>query len=106
MSIVQFRLALALRTLYQVNIKNTDPSTFAADAPYFPLLPPSVKAKANIDTTFFRQLRAILFRVAIPSIKSKEAFIVALHSTFLVLRTVLSIAVARLDGIIVRDLVR
>ncbi|KAK0211442.1 ABC transporter transmembrane region 2-domain-containing protein [Armillaria fumosa] len=88
----------------RVNVKPTPQSKFASDAPYFPLLPPSTKP--NIDLAFFRQLRAILFRIAIPSFRSKEAFIVALHSFFLVSRTVLSIAVARLDGIIVRDLVR
>ncbi|PBK71003.1 hypothetical protein ARMSODRAFT_884471 [Armillaria solidipes] len=88
----------------RVNVKPTPQSKFASDAPYFPLLPPSTKP--NIDLNFFRQLRAILFRIAIPSFRSKEAFIVALHSFFLVSRTVLSIVVARLDGIIVRDLVR
>lgn len=55
---------------------------------------------------FVRQLKAILFRVAFPSLRSKETLILTLHSFFLVLRTVLSIAVARLDGIIVRDLVK
>lgn len=55
---------------------------------------------------FVRQLKAILFRVAFPKFRSKETLILILHSVFLVLRTVLSIAVARLDGVIVRDLVR
>ena len=35
----------------------------------------------------------------------KEAFMLVLHTFFLVLRTVLSVMVARLDGRIVRDLV-
>jgi hypothetical protein len=61
--------------------------------------------KPSVDKVFFRQLRAIL-RIAFPSWNSKESFIVLLHSFFLVLRTVLSIYVAKLDGRIVRDLVR
>ena len=52
-----------------------------------------------------KQLRAILFRIAFPSWRSKESMIVVFHSFFLVLRTVLSVGVARLDGRIVRDLV-
>lgn len=41
----------------------------------------------------------------IPNSKSKEVFLLALHTAFLVLRTYLSVLVARLDGMIVRDLV-
>ncbi|KAK7028680.1 ABC transporter transmembrane region 2-domain-containing protein [Favolaschia claudopus] len=59
--------------------------------------------------------KAILFRIAFPAFWSKETLIVVSHSFFLILRTVLSIAVARLnqqthgcslDGRIVWDLVR
>ncbi|KJA26893.1 hypothetical protein HYPSUDRAFT_198675 [Hypholoma sublateritium FD-334 SS-4] len=90
----------------KVPIHPTPKSQFAADKTHFPLLPPQTVQKPNIDRAFIAQLRAILFRVAIPSWYSSEAGIVALHSSFLVLRTVLSILVARLDGRIVRDLVK
>ncbi|KAJ6488117.1 ABC transporter transmembrane region 2-domain-containing protein [Mycena vitilis] len=90
--------------LHKVPIHATSPEKFASDARHFP--PISVTAKPNIDAAFLRQLKAILFRIAFPSFRSKETLIVVSHSFFLVLRTVLSIAVARLDGRIVRDLVR
>ncbi|KAJ7721960.1 ABC transporter transmembrane region 2-domain-containing protein [Mycena maculata] len=82
----------------------TPPEKFASDVEHFPPIPAT--AKPNIDAVFLRQLKAILFRIAFPSWRSKETLIVVLHSFFLVMRTVLSIAVARLDGRIVRDLVR
>lgn len=46
-----------------------------------------------------------IFRILIPRAHSKEVFIFALHTSFLVLRTYLSVLVARLDGAIVGDLV-
>ncbi|KAJ9474132.1 Peroxisomal long-chain fatty acid import protein 2 [Pseudozyma hubeiensis] len=60
--------------------------------------------KVGVNKEFFRQLKAI-FRILIPRRNSKEVFIFLLHTSFLVLRTYLSMLVARLDGIIVRDLV-
>ncbi|KAF9465113.1 ABC transporter transmembrane region 2-domain-containing protein [Collybia nuda] len=89
----------------KVHIRETPHEKFRSDAPFFPPLPPASKTKPNVDTAFARQLRAILFRIAFPSFRSKETLIVVLHSFFLVLRTVLSVAVARLDGRIARDLV-
>lgn len=86
----------------QVSINSIAPSKFASDKKHFPLIPQS--HKPNLDKTFLRQLYAIL-RVTFPSWRCKEVFIVVLHSFFLVARTVLSVAVARLDGRIVRDLV-
>ncbi|EJD05544.1 uncharacterized protein FOMMEDRAFT_17828 [Fomitiporia mediterranea MF3/22] len=86
----------------KVHICETSPDTLKADARHFPPVPPT--HKPNVDRVFLRQLRAIL-RIAFPSLTSKETFIVLLHSFFLVLRTVLSVGVARLDGRIVRDLV-
>ncbi len=60
--------------------------------------------KVGVNKEFFRQLKAI-FRILIPRRNSKEVLIFLLHTSFLVLRTYLSTLVARLDGIIVRDLV-
>ncbi|GAK68093.1 ATP-binding cassette transporter [Moesziomyces antarcticus] len=60
--------------------------------------------KVGVNKEFFRQLKAI-FRILIPRRNSKEVFIFLLHTSFLVLRTYLSMLVARLDGVIVRDLV-
>ncbi|KAJ7076083.1 ABC transporter transmembrane region 2-domain-containing protein [Mycena belliarum] len=88
----------------KVPVHPTPAEKFAADAKHFP--PISATAKPNIDAAFLRQLKAILFRIAFPAFRSKETLIVFFHSFFLVLRTLLSIAVARLDGVIVRDLVR
>ncbi|TFY56558.1 hypothetical protein EVJ58_g7566 [Rhodofomes roseus] len=86
----------------QIPIRPTPPSVIADNARNFPPIPAS--HKPGIDKTFLRQLLAIL-RVALPTYRSKEAFILCAHTFFLVFRTVLSVAVARLDGRIVRDLV-
>ncbi|THH03553.1 hypothetical protein EW145_g6175 [Phellinidium pouzarii] len=86
----------------KVDVRPTSLEKIKDDARKFPPLPSS--HKPNIDRVFLRQLRAIL-RIAFPSLASKETFIVLLHSSFLVLRTILSVGVARLDGRIVRDLI-
>lgn len=82
----------------EVRIRGTPLHQFAQDAKHFPLLEGH---RPNVDRAFVRQLVAVL-RIAFPSWRSKEVGIVLLHSTFLVLRTLLSVAVARLDGKIVR----
>ncbi|PWN22936.1 putative peroxisomal half ABC transporter [Microstroma glucosiphilum] len=60
--------------------------------------------KVGVNAEFLRQLKA-LFRIMIPRNNAKEVFIFALHTSFLILRTYLSVLVARLDGRLVRDLV-
>ncbi|KAJ3813026.1 ABC transporter transmembrane region 2-domain-containing protein [Lentinula lateritia] len=93
--------------LAKVSIHDTAADILTSNAKHFPLRSSDYKkSKGLLDPKFVRALRALLFHIAIPSLKSKEAFILAVHSFFLVARTVLSVAVARLDGIIVRDLVR
>lgn len=62
------------------------------------------KAKVQVDRKFLKQLRIIL-AICIPTWKSKTVGIVTLHTFFLVLRTYLSLVIARLDGRLTKDLV-
>lgn len=51
----------------------------------------------QVDTVFYRRLRAIL-AIVVPSIRSKEALLLFMHSALLVFRTAISLYVAALDG--------
>ncbi|KAJ3050640.1 hypothetical protein HK097_008379 [Rhizophlyctis rosea] len=62
------------------------------------------KVKVAVDGRFLRQLMFI-GKICVPRWRSKTVGILALHTFFLVLRTYLSVIVARLDGRLVRDLV-
>ena len=97
----------------KVLIHPTKQSTFDAHRPAFrplasssPLRPlaGSPTAKVGINKEFFRQLRAILM-IIIPRKGSKEVALVIAHTSFLLLRTYLSLLVAQLDGKLVGDLV-
>ncbi|KAF9903315.1 hypothetical protein EC991_003961, partial [Linnemannia zychae] len=95
-------------------IKHTTPETFARNRKFFP--PSKVAAagssassakssvKVGVNKEFFRQIEAI-FKILIPKLHCKETLILVLHTTFLVLRTYLSVVVARLDGAIVKNLI-
>ncbi|KAK4054348.1 ATP-binding cassette long-chain fatty acid transporter pxa2 [Microbotryomycetes sp. JL221] len=61
--------------------------------------------RVEVDAIFIERLKRIL-RIVIPGARSKEASLLMIHSLFLVLRTVLSLYVASLDGQIVSALVR
>ncbi|KAF8937251.1 hypothetical protein BGZ58_003029 [Dissophora ornata] len=96
-------------------IKFTSEATIVRNRKYFP--PSKVAAagssassakssvKVGVNKEFFRQIESI-FKILIPRLHCKETFILILHTTFLVLRTYLSVIVARLDGAIVKDLIR
>ncbi|KAK7042991.1 ATP-binding cassette long-chain fatty acid transporter pxa1 [Paramarasmius palmivorus] len=73
------------------------------------------KKKHLFDPVFLRTLRLILFRIVFPlpnkpslfsTLTSPVTLTVSAYTSFLILRTYLSILVAKLDGMIVRDLVR
>ncbi|KIK99783.1 hypothetical protein PAXRUDRAFT_822399 [Paxillus rubicundulus Ve08.2h10] len=62
-------------------------------------------AHVAVDAVFYRRLGVIL-RIVIPSIRSKEALLLIMHSSLLIFRTAISLYVAALDGKIVASLVR
>ncbi|EGN95442.1 hypothetical protein SERLA73DRAFT_76546 [Serpula lacrymans var. lacrymans S7.3] len=61
--------------------------------------------RVAVDAVFYQRLATIL-RIVIPSIHSKEALLLLMHSSLLVFRTAISLYVAALDGKIVASLVR
>ncbi|CAI2164052.1 5786_t:CDS:10 [Funneliformis geosporum] len=87
----------------KVTIRPTPPETFKKHKKLF-ALPANGTQRVGVNKIFFGQLSAI-FKIILPKVRSKEVIILLLHSIFLVLRSWLSIVVARLDGRIVRDLV-
>ncbi|KAH8682463.1 ABC transporter transmembrane region 2-domain-containing protein [Xylariales sp. PMI_506] len=65
---------------------------------------PSAQAKPGLNLAFLHQFLSLM-SIMIPRWSSKEAGLLVSHGVFLMLRTYLSLVVARLDGEIVRDLV-
>ncbi|KAG0934350.1 hypothetical protein G6F57_009171 [Rhizopus arrhizus] len=63
------------------------------------------KKKAEVDVVFFKQLYRLL-QIVMPGLRSKEFWLLIVHSGFLVFRTLLSVYIATLDGKIVSALVR
>lgn len=63
------------------------------------------KKRVEINREFFKNLLRLL-KIVIPGWRSKELRLLVSHSVFLVLRTVLSLYVAELDGKLVSNLVR
>lgn len=61
--------------------------------------------KVEVNREFFRNLIRLL-KIVVPGWRSKEFRLLAGHSVFLVLRTLLSLYVAELDGRLVSNLVR
>lgn len=101
----------------KVTIHPTKPTTFDAHRRLF-LHPPRVsglsgrgnlqipppQTKPGLNLAFLHQFLSLL-SIMIPRWTSKETGLLLSHGVFLMLRTYLSLVVARLDGEIVRDLV-
>ncbi|KAI9695165.1 MAG: hypothetical protein M1820_008871 [Bogoriella megaspora] len=100
-----------------VKIHPTKPTTFDAHRRLFlqppraaglsdgqtPQVPP-LQTKPGLNLAFLHQFLSLL-NIMIPRWTSKETGLLLSHTVFLLLRTYLSLVVARLDGEIVRDLV-
>ncbi|KAL2431512.1 Peroxisomal long-chain fatty acid import protein 2 [Exophiala dermatitidis] len=69
-----------------------------------PAYGPPPQTKPGLNLAFLHQFLSLL-NIMIPRFRSKETALLLSHAVFLVLRTYLSLVVARLDGAIVRDLV-
>lgn len=65
----------------------------------------TARKKVEINREFFKNLMRLL-RICIPGWRSKELRLLISHSVFLVLRTLISLYVAELDGRLVSNLVR
>lgn len=63
------------------------------------------RKKVELNSEFFRSLWRLL-KIVIPGWKSKELRLIISHSFFLVIRTLISLYVAELDGKLVSSLVR
>ncbi|OCL12978.1 hypothetical protein AOQ84DRAFT_372595 [Glonium stellatum] len=101
----------------KVTIHPTKPTTFDAHRRLFlqppraarlsdgttPQVPPP-QTKPGLNLAFLHQFLSLL-NIMIPRWGSKETGLLLSHGVFLLLRTYLSLVVARLDGEIVRDLV-
>lgn len=98
----------------KVTINTTKPLTFDAHRRLFLNPPrvsglgdgtvPSAQTKPGLNLAFLHQFLSLM-SIMIPRWSSKEAGLLLSHGIFLLLRTYLSLVVARLDGEIVRDLV-
>jgi len=67
--------------------------------------PVKKKKKIELNREFFRSLLRLL-RIVVPGWRSKETRLLISHSFFLVVRTLISLKVAAMDGAIVKALVK
>ncbi|KAK2742467.1 hypothetical protein FQN57_005358 [Myotisia sp. PD_48] len=115
---VPYKSSLSSHDTSRVTIHPTKSTTFDAhrrlflnppraaglsDASYAAITPPPL-TKPGLNLAFLHQLLSLL-SIMIPRWNSKETGLLVSHGVFLMLRTYLSLLVARLDGEIVRDLV-
>ncbi|KAB5582560.1 ABC transporter transmembrane region 2-domain-containing protein [Coniochaeta sp. 2T2.1] len=63
------------------------------------------RKRVELNREFFRSLLKLL-KIVVPGWRSKEARLLISHSFFLVLRTLISVKVAAMDGAIVKSLVK
>jgi len=112
---VGFILNVLTSTLHSLSTRPSPPSTSKGKereqpAPIDPGRPPRVAVctcpldqfhqfdiPLQVDAVFYQRLSRIL-RLVIPSLRSKEALLLFMHSSLLIFRTAISLYVAALDG--------
>ena len=82
----------------QIRAQRTNPTTNAET-------PTAARRKVELNSEFFRNLWRLL-KIVVPGWKSQELRLLISHSFFLVVRTLISLYVAELDGKLVSSLVR
>jgi ABC-type uncharacterized transport system fused permease/ATPase subunit len=87
------------------NINGSEAGNVANLSPLHNAKEKSDKSNPNVDKHFYRQLQSLI-KIIIPKVWCKEFGILFLHTISLVIRTFLSIYVAKLDGIIVQTIVQ
>ncbi|KAL9104759.1 MAG: hypothetical protein Q9163_000309 [Psora crenata] len=103
---VYVTLALALiNRLRNAISEQKDASTRAVHAHLDRTGVAPIRQRVELNSEFFRNLWRLL-RIVIPGWKSKELRLLISHSFFLVVRTLISVYVAELDGKLVSSLVR
>lgn len=75
------------------------------EADIFVKKPPSSESKGNVDGKFFKRMIKLI-KIAIPGWRSREASYILLLSVCLVIRTVLSIQLADVNGGVVRGIIK
>jgi ATP-binding cassette subfamily D (ALD) long-chain fatty acid import protein len=79
------------------------PRTTGLSDGQYPQVPPP-QTRPGLNLAFLHQFLALM-SIAVPRLASHESFLLSAHAVALIVRTYLSLVVARLDGAIVRDLV-
>ncbi|KAF4546877.1 ABC transporter-like protein 19 [Elsinoe fawcettii] len=104
---VYISLFVALLNRIRVAVQSQSPSRGAKDANKNAEQAdaPGKKKRVELNREFFKNLFKLL-RICIPGWKSKELRLLVSHTIFLVLRTLISLYVAELDGKLVSSLVR
>jgi ABC-type uncharacterized transport system fused permease/ATPase subunit len=97
-----FTLLAALAYKYQNSVKNEKQKKKLQSSPVSSS--ESKQQRVAVDRVFFNRLSALI-PIVMPGVKSKEFLLLALHTGFLVSRTLLSIYVAQLDGRLVKSIV-
>lgn len=97
--------ALVMISLYEMKKYYADPKKEKKQDVIFPVMNTDQQQKLGVNKQFLQQLESIV-TILFPTWHTKEVLLLILHSIFLILRTYLSVVVARLDGRIVKDLVR